>query len=422
MDALSRVFRFAPAFAAAALLAAPAAAQDIDPASDTAAFALNTGFYLAGVFGVLVALIGFCMRDVGLARVQNAPAVCLRTIGAFGICVFAFWIVGYNLIYSVEEGGLLGDFQIWKPDDADPMTSGRAAGAYWLFQAGLAVIGASIVSSAVSERVKLWPFLFFAGAFTALVYPIAASWTWGGGYFRSAWSFYDFGGAAVLHITAGGAALAAAMIVGPRPGKYDGASFGPSTALPISALGAVMVFIGLLAALAARQDSCSPVEAALSVSVIIVNGVLAGAGGVLAAIILTQTVYHRAGLVTGLSGLIAGLVSISADPVHPDLWQAAMIGAVGGVIVTVVPPFLDRYRIDDAGFVTPAHFLCGLWGALIVPWTNPDAWIVGQLLGASATAVFAFFMSMLLWVALKYTVGVRFIAADEHFLTDEDNG
>ena len=140
---------------------------------------------------------------------------------------------------------------------------------------------------------------------------------------------------------------------------------------------------------------------------------MSAAGGVLAALTVTKLVYRRAGLVSTISGVIGGLAAIAADPLSPALWQAGMIGAVGGVIVTVAPPFFDRYRIDDACFVTPTHLLCGVWGAAIAPWTNPDAQFLGQLIGVAAIAAFAFFMSLLLWTALKYIAGVRIVPPEE---------
>lgn len=395
--------------ALAAMLTAPAAAQDIGPASDTARFVLDSGLLFAGGLAAMVMLTGFCMREVGLARTQHAPAVCLRMIGGFGICALAFWLTGFNLIETVEPDGLLGRFALWAPGDEDPMNAGRASAAAWFFQMSLAGLGAAVVSGAVSERVKLWPFLIFIGAYCGLIYPITASWAWGGGYFRDSWSFFDYGGAAVIHVTAGAAALAAALTVGPRPGKYaaDAPRLAPTTALPLSTFGLGLMVPAWLIVLAARGQSLSSVEAAISISNITANALLAAAAGVLAAIFVTQVVYKRAGLVTGLSGLAAGLVSISGDPLHPALWQAAMIGAVGGVIVTVAPPFLDRARIDDAAFVIPAHLFCGLWGVAIVSWTNENIWLTGQLAGAVGIGGFAFFLSLLFWVALKYTIGVR---------------
>ncbi|MEZ5894471.1 MAG: hypothetical protein R3C58_15165 [Parvularculaceae bacterium] len=379
--------------------------------------------YLSGYLGLifaaglacLMALAGLTLRDVGLSRTLNAPAVCLRMIGALCVSILMFWLCGYELAFNVESGGFLGDFAMWSPDDADPGSAGRAAGAVFFFHASLASLGAGIIAAAISERVRLWPFMFFCAAWSGLIYPIVVSWVWGGGFFASEWSFSDKGGAAAIHVAAGASALAAVLVVGPRQGRYTHGASRPqvSTALPLSAFGLSLAVAAFLVILAGLAGSFSSVEAAISLGMIAANGMLAAAGGSLAAMFLTQTVYKRAGLVTAMTGSLAGLISVAADPVAPALWQAAMIGAVGGVIVTVTPPFLDRFRFDDAGFSVPVHFFCGLWGVLVAFWVNDDVWLAGQAVGAAAISGFSFLMSLLIWTALKYTIGVRSAPIDE---------
>lgn len=399
------------ACAAASLfaLAAPVLAQDLPEADDATRYVIDTALLIAAALAGLAAIAGFALRDIGLARTQNAPQVCMRTIGALAISAFAFWIAGYHLLFSIEAGGFLGPFQSWSPLDEGPAASSRASGAHWFLHAVLAGLGAVIVSSAVSERVRLWPYLFFAAIWAGLIYPIAASWVWGGGYFAAEWSFRDYGGAAAIHLSAGAAALAAVLVTGPRPGRFGLGATRPqmSTALPLSAFGLMLSAAALFLVMLGLGGSLSSIEAAATAGVILANAGVASAGATLAAMILTQTVYKRAGLVTAMTGAVAGIVSIAADPVSPALWQAAMIGAIGGVIVTVTPPFLDRFRLDDAGFVIAAHGFCGAWGALVAFWTTERIWLPGQLLGTFAIAGFSFLMSLLIWTALKYTIGVR---------------
>ncbi|WDI32729.1 hypothetical protein PUV54_05905 [Hyphococcus flavus] len=399
------------------IAAAPVAAgaQDMSPASDVTRFLLDTGLMLVAGLAGLLTLAGFALRDVGLARTQNAPAVCLRTIGLLAVAIFMFWATGYHLLYDVEPGGFLGEFKNWSLDDVDPSSAGVASGAFWFSQMVIAALGAAIVSASLSERVRLWPFLFFAAIWCGLIYPIVASWVWGGGYFGAEWNFRDLGGAGVLHASAGAAALAAVMVVGPRQGRYSHgpARQAPSTALPLSAFGVSLSIIGLIVVIAGLQGSFSSVESAVSIASIAVNVLTAVAAGSLAAMFLTQTVYKRTGLVSAMTGSIAGLVSIAADPLAPAMWQAAMIGAVGGFIVTITPPFLDRLRIDDAGFAIPAHCFCGAWGCFISFWPSGASKLSGQVVGTVAILGFSFFMSMLIWVALKYTVGVRSVPVEE---------
>ncbi|MHA7871351.1 MAG: ammonium transporter family protein, partial [Hyphococcus sp.] len=315
------------AMAAAALAAvSPAAAQEIGDATDTARYVFSSALLFAGAIGCLVFVFAFGLRDVGLARPQHTVSVCLRMMGLVAVTALAFWISGYNLMHLVEQGGLLGEFRIWRPLDDDPLAAGRPEGLHWLFNAGLAAIGAAIVSSAVSERVKLWPFIAFAAAYAGLIYPIIAGWVWGGGYLDVAWSFYDFGGAAVVHMTGGAAALAAAFVVGPRPGKFvaGGARQASSDALPLSAFGAGLIWASGLLILAAMVKSLATVEDAISIGRVAASALLAGAGAVLTALFLTQTVYKRVGLVTASCAAVGGLVAIAADPVHPAMWQAVM--------------------------------------------------------------------------------------------------
>lgn len=408
------VFTLGVLAAGVTALSAPAFAQDIGPASDTTRYVLDSAILVVGGIGALLALAGLCMREAGLARPQHTPSVCLRVLSGFGVAALAFWLTGYNLIYTIEEAGLLGEFQLWSPSDDDPIASGRSSAAIWFLQATLAAVAVAAVSGAVSERAKLWPFLVFSALLAGLIYPIAASWTRGDGYFADVWGFYDYGGA-IVHIVGGAAALAGAIVVGPRAGRYADGIVRPAakTALSLSALGACLFVPGWILALTAMHGSFSSVEAAISVSVVTANASVAAAGGILSALTITKLVYRRAGLVSAIAGAVGGLVAITADPLHPMVWQAAMIGAVGGVIVTIAPPFLDRFRIDDAGFSVPAHLLCGLWGAAIAPWSNPDIWVFGQFIGLAAVTSFAFFMSLLLWFALKYFAGVRLTPPEE---------
>lgn len=411
------------AFSAAFLASFGAGAQEISAATDTALFVFDTGLLFVGALGALMVVFAFGLRDVGLARPQHTFSVCLRMMGLVAVTALAFWISGYNLAHLVEKGGLLGEFQVWGPDDIDPMSVGYASGVHWFFQMGLAAIGAAVVSSAVSERVKLWAFLIFTAAFAGLIYPIIVGWTWGGGYLDEAWSYYDFGGAGVIHMTGGAAALAAAFVVGPRSGKFlqAGGRHIPSDALPLTAFGTGLIWVSWFLVAAAMVKSIASVEGAISVGTIMANSLLSASGAVLAALFLTQAVYKRVGLVTASCAAVGGLVAIAADPLHPSLWQAVMIGAVSGVIVTVAPPFLSRFRVDDAGLVVPTHLFCGAWGVVVVAWTNPDAWVAGQLVGAGAIAGFASLLSLLFWIALKYTIGARIRLASDVTPESEDS-
>ena len=386
------------------LLVCPAQAQEITPLDASNRFLIDSALSIFAGLSAILFIVAYGLRDIGLARVQNAPAACLRMLASFAVTVFAFWLSGYMLAFSVEEAGFLGEFASWRADDTDPLANGRSAGAAWFFQTGLAAMTAAIVAASVSERVRLWAFLIFVGFLAGMIYPIAISWVWGGGYFVADWAYKD-GGGATVHIVAGAAALAAAFVVGPRPGRFNAKSpwIAATTMLPLSVFGAGLAWIALIGIFAGMGETLSSVEDAIRFGGAIVNISVATAAAVLTALVLTQFVYDRPGLVTTMCAVVAGPVTIAGDPVSPDLWQAAMIGAVGGVIVSVTPPFLARFRIDDAGFVVPTHLFCGVWGAMIVAWVNPDARFLNQALGAVSIALFSFGVSLMIWTALKYS-------------------
>ncbi len=400
--------------------AAPAAAQEAAPASETSVFLFNTLFLL--VCGVIVMFMsaGFCMLESGLVRAKNAAAICLKNVAAYSVAGIMVWLVGYHLIFGVEAGGFLGEFALWSPHDLDPVGKGVASSADFFFQMVFVATAASIVSGALAERVKLGAFLIFTMALTGLIYPIAASWDWGKGYLDAEWKFFDFAGSTIVHSTGGWAALAGALIIGARRGKYtDGrVTPMPGSNLPLAALGVFILWLGWFGFNAGSQLAFGAIGDAIAVATIVVNTNMAAAGGVLAAIIMTAMIYKRVDLTIVLNGAIGGLVSITADPLSPAIWQAVLIGAFGGVIVTVGVPLLDRLKIDDVVGAIPAHLFCGIWGTLVVPWSNAEASMLGQIVGVVMVGAFAFGMSALVWVTLKYSIGVRVSAEREQLGLD----
>lgn len=404
---------------ALAIASGPAAAQDagqdIAPASETSAFVFNTLFLLFSGMVVMFMSAGFCLVETGLVRAKNAAAISLKNVSIYAVASLMVWLTGYNLIFGVEKGGFLGTFGLWSPADADPAAAGRASSAFWFFQAVFVATAASIVSGALAERVKFWALMFFTVALTGLIYPIAASWEWGGGYLDAEWGFADFAGSTIVHSVGGWAALAGALIVGARRGKYQGKRVTPmpGSNLPLAALGVFILWLGWFAFNGGSQLALGSVTDALAVATVIVNTNMAAAGGVVAALIMTSVIYKKIDITIVLNAAIGGLVAITAEPLTPAIWQAVFIGAFGGVIVTVGVPLLDRLKIDDVVGAIPAHLFCGVWGTLVVPWTNSNATILGQLVGVAMVAVFAFGVSALFWVAIKYSLGARVSAEAE---------
>lgn len=415
-------FLIAAAIVAAGVFAPTAAlAQEAAPASETSVILFNTLFFLFCGMIVMFMSAGFCMLEAGLVRARNAAAICLKNIATYAVAGIMFWLIGYNLVYGVEAGGFLGAFALWAPNDLDPVGRGHASSADFFFQMVFVATAASIVSGALAERVKLTAFIIFTALMAGLIYPIAASWDWGGGYLDADWKFYDFAGSTLVHSVGGWAALAGTLIVGARRGRYHGRRVTPmpGSNLPLSALGAFILWMGWFGFNGGSQLAFGSIGDAIAVSTVIVNTNMAASGGVVAAMLMTALIYKRVDLTIVINGAIGGLVSITADPLSPAIWQAALIGAFGGAIVTVGVPLLDRFRIDDVVGAVPAHLFCGIWGTLVVPWTNPDASVAGQLVGVGMVAVFAFSMSALVWTVLRYSIGVRVSAEEEYVGLDK---
>ena len=397
------------------VMTAPAAAQTMEPASGATRFILDTALYALGGCAALLALLGLSVRDIGLVRLQNAPAIGVRSAASICIVAILGWAVGFELAFSVEEAGFLGEFRPWRNQNINPVAIGSAEGARWFYFVGLAALGAVVTSGAAAERVKLWPFAIFAVGYGGLIFPIVTSWVWADGYFSSVWRFKDLSGASVVHMSAGAAALAAIVAIGPRPGRFAAQGFGrltPTTSLPLTLLGLAFFWLGLLLLNVLGLGSFSSVENVIAASTILANSSIAGAAGFVAALVLTQLIYRRATLIGVTSGAIGGLISVTADPLHASLWQSLLIGGVGGVVVTVAPPFLDRFHLDDVTGAVPAHLLCGLWSCVVAAWTNPDAWLVGQLVSVFAILGFSFVCSLLIWTSMRYSFGVRIASFD----------
>ena len=293
-------------------------------------------------------------------------------------------------------------------DGADDISYASTASDYF-FQLMFCAATASIVSGTLAERIKLWPFLLFTFLLTALIYPFQASWKWGGG-FLDALGFLDFAGSTVVHSVGGWAALAGAIVLGARHGKYgvDGRITPmPGANLPLATLGTFILWLGWFGFNGGSQLAMGTVGDVADVSRIFANTNAAAAGGAIAALILTQVFYKKVDLTMVLNGALAGLVSITAEPLTPGLGMATLIGGVGGVIVVFAVPMLDKFKIDDVVGAIPVHLIAGIWGTLAVVITNPDATIMAQLIGIVVVGLFTFIVSLIVWTILAKTMGIR---------------
>ena len=278
----------------------------------------------------------------------------------------------------------------------------------WFFQMVFVATAASIVSGTLAERVKLWSFFIFTLVLTAIIYPIVGAWTWGGGWLNEL-GFQDFAGSTIVHSTGGWAALAGALVVGPRLGKFrrDGSirPTPPSNILLVT-LGVFILWFGWFGFNGGSQLALGSAADVVAMSHVLVNTNLAAAAGVMAALICSRPILGRMDLFAGLNGAIAGLVSITAGPDITEHYWAIVIGAIGAVICTAGIKLLEKIKLDDVVGAIPAHLFAGIWGTLAVCIAAGGNFGV-QLLGVAAVGAFVFVISWLLWQVLGMTLSVR---------------
>ena len=406
-----------PLVAGLSVLSTPALAQTVP---EHGVFILNSLLFLVGGFLVMFMACGFCMLEAGLVRAKNTTTQLTKNIALFSIAAVGYYLVGYNLMYPLGDWAVDGVLSNLFPaiavmeavgvsaEAADDIGYASTASDYF-FQLMFCAATASIVSGTLAERIKLWPFLVFTFVLTALIYPFQASWKWGGG-FLDALGFLDFAGSTVVHSVGGWAALAGALILGARRGKYgpDGRVVPmPGANLPLATLGTFILWLGWFGFNGGSQLAMGTVGDVADVSRIFANTNAAAAGASIAALILTQILYKKVDLTMVLNGALAGLVSITAEPLTPGLGTATLIGAVGGVIVVFAVPLLDKLKIDDVVGAIPVHLIAGIWGTLAVVITNPDATLMAQLTGIVVVGLFTFIVSLVAWVILDKTMGIR---------------
>ncbi|NNE86476.1 MAG: ammonium transporter [Silicimonas sp.] len=392
-------------------------------ASTDSVFIFNSLLFLIGGFLVFWMAAGFAMLEGGLVRSKNVTMQMTKNIALFSLAAIFYYLIGYNLMYPLgswsigadETGGYLGAFgpavmeAVGVTSDAADDYGYASTGSDFFFQLMFCAATASIVSGALAERIKLWPFLVFTIILTGIIYPIQASWKWGGGFLDSQWGFLDFAGSTVVHSVGGWAALAGAIILGPRLGKYKDGRVNPmpGSNLQMATLGTFILWLGWFGFNGGSQLAMGTVGDVADISRIFANTNAAAAGGAVAALIMTQIMYKKPDLTMILNGALAGLVSITAEPLTPTLGSATLIGAVGGVIVVFAVPFLDKMKIDDVVGAIPVHLFAGIWGTMAVLLTNSDATFMGQLGPIIIVGVFVFVVSLVVWVVLKGVMGIR---------------
>jgi Amt family ammonium transporter len=417
---MSKLMKISAVAGAATLTALPAMAQDA--AADPVPYIMTTLLFLVGGFLVFWMAAGFAMLEAGLVRSKNVTTQLTKNIALFSIAAIMYWAVGFNLMYPGDFliPGILGGFSVTSLEPvglaaADASLDYASVGSDFFFQLMFCATTASIVSGTLAERIKLWPFLIFVVVLTGFIYPIEASWQWGGG-FLSEMGFSDFAGSTLVHAAGGFAALAGAIVLGARIGKYgpDG-RVNPilGSNMPLATLGTFILWLGWFGFNGGSQLAAGTVGDITDVSRIFANTNMAAAAGAVTALILTQVTYGKVDLTMVLNGALAGLVSITAEPLAPSLFMALVIGGIGGAIVVYTVPLLDKLKIDDVVGAIPVHLIAGVWGTMAVPLTNSDTSFVTQAIGVVSIGAFVFIVSFIVWTILKVTMGIRVSEEDE---------
>ncbi|MBV7471009.1 MULTISPECIES: ammonium transporter [Aeromonas] len=377
-------------------------------------YALDT-FYLL-ISGVLVMWMaaGFAMLEAGLVRAKNTTEILTKNILLYAIACVMYLLVGYNIMYVDNGAGgwlpSVGSLMGSQADDA-----GHSLHADFFFQVVFVATATSIISGAVAERMKLWSFLLFCVVMTGFIYPVEGYWSWGGGFLKEA-GFSDFAGSGIVHLAGAAAALAAVLLLGPRRGKYgkQGEIHPiPGSNLPLATLGTLILWMGWFGFNGGSQLALSSAADATAIGTVFVNTNAAAAAGVVGALLVSKLTWGKADLTMILNGALGGLVAITADPASPSPLFASLIGALAGALVVYAIVAFDRLKIDDPVGAISVHGVCGLFGLMVVPFSNASATFGAQLLGAATIFGWVFVVSLVVWSLLKATMGLRVSEEEE---------
>ena len=381
----------------------------------------SLAFYIGGVLVAFMAA-GFCMLESGLVTTKSVSTIAAKNIGKFAICSMVFFFVGYNLAYGISEGGYIGSFSMWS--EGSKLDTGYSDSSDWFFQTMFVCATVSIVSGAVAERIKIWPFFIFAVLMSGFIYPVSMGWQWGGGWLSTS-GFSDFAGSTLVHACGGAAALAGVIVLGARAGRFTSQGgkrvmvpFAASS-IPLTTLGTFLLWFGWFGFNGMSQLAMGTFDDVTAISKIAVNTHLAGAAGTFAGAVVSRLIGGKTDVIMMLNGALAGLVAITAEPLTPSPLAAIVIGAIGAVIMYFGTKMLENFGLDDVVGAIPVHMFAGIFGTLVVPFTNGDTSFGTQLIGTFSVVLFSFVLSYLVFVALKQTTGLRISKAAEKLGTDK---
>lgn len=364
---------------------------------------------------------GFALLEAGFVRSKNAMSIIAKVIIDITFGGIAFFIVGFGIAYGSSNGWFAIDFGIMNKDLGIGLTVSNNL--FWFIQLGFAIAAISIVSGALAERMKLFSYAILVIFFCALVYPIVANWVWNPNGWLAIRGFNDFAGSAAVHAMGGFAALAAAIVLGPRIGKYskDGKSNTiPGHNLPLASVGAFILWFGWFGF--NPGSSLGAVGNWELIGSVVVNTFLASASGGIATMIYTYFTYSKIDITMVINGVLAGLVSITAGCNVVDPTSAIIIGAIAGVLVDVAVVFFDKIKVDDPVGAIAVHGVNGLFGTMAVGFFAIEgglfygggiSLLITQILGVITIALFSFTVTFIIMKFLKLTIGVRISSEDE---------
>ena len=360
---------------------------------------------------------GFAMVEAGFTRAKNAVNIIMKNLMDFSMGSIFYWAIGFGLMFGATSTGWFGTSGFFLSDftpDGDPWVL-----AFWMFQVVFAATAATIVSGAMAERTKFVAYLLYSALLSALVYPVFGSWAWGGLFHGGGWlenlGFIDFAGSTVVHSIGGWVALAGAIVLGPRIGKYtkDGKVRAiPGHNLPLAALGVFILWLGWFG-----FNPGSTTAASKDIALIFVNTNIAAAAGSILAMITSWVKFKKPEMSMSLNGALAGLVAITAPCATVTPLSSVIIGAIAGVLVVLAVIFFDRIKVDDPVGAISVHGVCGAWGTLAAGIFNiggTSAKIIGvQLLGIAAAFIWAFATGFIVFKAIDLVVGIRVSPEEE---------
>ncbi len=400
-------------------------------------YAMDTFYFL--ICGALVMWMaaGFSMLEAGLVRAKNTTEILTKNVALYAIACMMYLACGYEIMYG--GGFFLSGIENVDADAVLKEFAGREDGfngaaiyskaSDFFFQVVFVATAMSIVSGAVAERMKLWAFLAFTVALTAVIYPLEGSWTWGGNavfglYTLGDLGFSDFAGSGIVHMAGASAALAGVLLLGARKGKYgpDGrVNAIPGANLPMATLGTFVLWMGWFGFNGGSVLKLADINSSHSVAMVFLNTNAAAAGGAIAALIFAKILFKKADLTMTLNGALAGLVAITAEPSTPTALQSTLFGMIAGVIVVLSIIGLDKLKIDDPVGAISVHGVVGLFGLLLVPLTNSASSFSGQLIGAATIFVWVFSASFVVWFILKKVMGIRVSEEEEYEGVDKSD-